>query len=43
MSDLRKLPEEQRKALRKEACMYSACRLANVEAKAKISQKVKMP
>lgn len=43
MSDLRNLPEEQRKALMREACVYAALRLANIEAKSKFSQKIKAP
>jgi hypothetical protein len=42
-SDLRSLPEEERKALMKEACIYAALRLANIEAKTKFSQKIKAP
>ena len=42
-SDLRNLPEEQMKALMKEACIYAAVRLANIEAKSKFRQKIKAP
>ena len=42
-SDLKNLPHEQRKKLMKEACMYAAIKLANIEAKSKFRQKIKGP
>jgi hypothetical protein len=42
-SDLRNLPEEQRKELMKEACTYASVKLANIEAKSKFRQKIKGP
>ena len=38
LSDLRNLPEEERKILMKEACSYAAVRLANIEAKSKFAR-----
>ena len=42
-SDLKYLPEEQRKKLMKEACTHAAVKLANIEAKSKFRQKIKVP
>ena len=42
-SDLQNLPEAHRKKLMKEACMYAAIKLANIEAKSKFRQKIKGP
>ena len=42
-SDLKYLPEEQRKKMMKEACTYAAVKLANIEAKSKFRQKIKGP
>jgi hypothetical protein len=41
-SDLQKLPEDQRKVLLIEACMYAAVRLADIEAKSKFKKKIKL-
>ena len=38
-SDLKNLPEERRKSLMKEACIYAAVKLANIEAKSRFNQK----
>ena len=43
VSDLKNLPKEQRKALMKEACVYAAIRLANIEAKSKFRKKINLP
>lgn len=42
-TDLRKLPKEERKVLMKEACLYAAVRLANIEAKSKFRRKIGAP
>jgi hypothetical protein len=42
-SDLQNMPEEQRKALMKEACIYAAVRLADIEAKSKFRLSVEAP
>ncbi|MBN2148299.1 MAG: hypothetical protein JW726_13000 [Anaerolineales bacterium] len=42
-SDLQYLPEEQRKALMKDACIYVATKLANIEAKSIFRRKIKPP
>jgi hypothetical protein len=43
MSDLRRLPKDQRKTLMKEACLFAAIRLANIEAKSKFRRKINFP
>jgi hypothetical protein len=43
VSDLQNLPKEQKKKMMKEACIYAAMRLANIEAKSKFRQKIKGP
>jgi hypothetical protein len=42
-SDLQNMPEEQRKALMKEACIYAAVRLADIEAKSKFRLRIEAP
>jgi hypothetical protein len=42
-SDLRNMPEEQRKALMKEACIYAAVKLADIEAKFKFRLRIQAP
>jgi hypothetical protein len=42
-SDLQNMPEEQRKALMKEACVYAAVKLANIEAKFKFRLRIQAP
>ncbi len=42
-SDLQNMPEEQRKALMKEACIYAAVRLADIEAKSKFRLSIEAP
>lgn len=42
-SDLRAMPEEERRALMREACMYAATQLANIEARSKFRQKIRLP
>jgi hypothetical protein len=42
-SDLQNMPEEQRKALMKEACIYAAMRLADIEAKSKFRLRIEAP
>ena len=43
MADLRHMPKEQRKVLMKEACLFAAIRLANIEAKTKFRRKINLP
>jgi hypothetical protein len=43
MEDLHKLPEEDAKSLMREACLYAALKLAEVESKAKFRQEIHMP
>jgi hypothetical protein len=40
---LRNLPETQRKALMKEACIYAASKLAEIESKSKFRRKIEPP
>jgi hypothetical protein len=42
-SDLQNMPEDQRKALMKEACIYAAMKLANIEAKFKFRLRIQAP
>jgi len=41
--DLKKMPPEQAKALMREACTYAAVQLTHIEARAKLSGKIKAP
>lgn len=43
MSDLRELPPQVAKSLMREACRFSALRLAEIEAKAEFRQKIRLP
>jgi hypothetical protein len=43
LRDLQKLPEEQAKALMKEACEYASLRLAQVESSARFRDKIQGP
>lgn len=40
LDDLHKLPPEQAKALRREACQYAALKLAEVESRAKFQREI---
>lgn len=42
-ADLQSLPDEQRKGLMKDACLYATMKLANIEAKSRFRQKIKPP
>jgi hypothetical protein len=41
--DLHKLPEQRAKKLRKEACLYAALKLAEVEARSKFRHEIEAP
>lgn len=41
--DLQNLPEAERKALMKEACLYAAMKLARIEALAKFKHEIEAP
>lgn len=41
--DLKKLPPEKAEALMREACTYAAVRLTHIEARSKLSGKIKAP
>lgn len=43
LADLKKLPEEQMKALMTEACQYASLKLAQVESTAHFREKIHMP
>jgi hypothetical protein len=43
IEDLKKLPEEEAKTLRKEACMYASLKLAELEAKSQFRDEIHLP
>lgn len=43
MADLRSLPEDQAKALMKEACLFAALKLAEVESKVRFRKEIEAP
>jgi hypothetical protein len=43
MSDLKELPRQVTKRLMSEACRFAALRLAEIEAKSKFLQKIRLP
>lgn len=43
IEDLHKLPEEEAKSLRREACRYAALKLAEVESRARFQREIHTP